>query len=388
MTTEERMGVRRPAEVFHPGEHLLDELKARNWTQTEFAEIISRPVRLVNEVINGKRGITPETAKEFGAALGTSAEFWMNLDTAYHLWKTDKDVSPIAHRAKMRSVYPIRDMVLRGWIQTSEDTRVVESQLFRFFEVRSLDEQPRLAIMAAPLRSSSTNPELTPIQTAWLYRVKHIADTMLVPRYSEKKLRVALQQLEAFREAPEEMRNIPKLLAECGVRFVIVEPLPSSKIDGVCLWLKNTPVIGLSLRLDRIDNFWFVLRHEIEHVLNGDGKNSVDGKDAAIIDSDFEKIEIENISIEEQKANSAAAEFCVPQKMLDDFIARVSPLFSSQRIEAFAKRIGVHQGLVVGQLQRRINRYDLLRRTLVPIRNMILPVAITDGYGHILPVEV
>ena len=74
------MGDRRPAEVFHPGEHLLDELEARGWTQTEFAEIIGRPLRLVNEIINGKRGITPETAREFAAALGTSAEFWMNLD--------------------------------------------------------------------------------------------------------------------------------------------------------------------------------------------------------------------------------------------------------------------------------------------------------------------
>ena len=63
------------AEAFHPGEHLLDELEARGWTQTEFAEIIGRPVRLVHEIIAGKKRITPETAKELGAALGTSAQF-------------------------------------------------------------------------------------------------------------------------------------------------------------------------------------------------------------------------------------------------------------------------------------------------------------------------
>ena len=87
---------RRPAEVFHPGEHLLDELNARGWSQVEFSEIISRPVRLVNEIVNGKRGITPETAREFSAALGTSPEFWINLDTAYHLWKLgEADISSI-----------------------------------------------------------------------------------------------------------------------------------------------------------------------------------------------------------------------------------------------------------------------------------------------------
>jgi len=82
------------AEAFHPGEFLQDELEARNWSQVEFAEIIDRPVQFVNEVIAGKRGLTPETAKAFGAALGTSAEFWMNLDTAYQLWKS----APVSKR--------------------------------------------------------------------------------------------------------------------------------------------------------------------------------------------------------------------------------------------------------------------------------------------------
>jgi HTH-type transcriptional regulator/antitoxin HigA len=77
-----------PAEIFHPGEHLLDELKARGWSQIEFAEIIGRSPQHVNLIVNGKRNISPRTAKEFGAAFGTSAELWMNLQTAYELNKT------------------------------------------------------------------------------------------------------------------------------------------------------------------------------------------------------------------------------------------------------------------------------------------------------------
>lgn len=382
---EEQMNERRPAEVFHPGEHLLDELNARNWTQTEFAEIIGRPVRLVNEIVNGRRGITTETAIELGAALGTSAEFWMNLDTAYQLWKTNEDVSSIEHRAKMRNKYPIRDMTLRSWIQSSEDTRIVESQILRFFEISSLEEQPNLAVAFASKRSNSVSEGLTPIQTAWLYRVKHIADVMQVPDYSKKALKKALLELKSFREAPEEIRNVPQLLDNCGVRFVIVEALPSSKIDGVTFWLDPySPVIGLSLRLDRIDNFWFVLRHEIEHVLNDHGK------DAVIIDSDLDRNTrgTEAMSQEEDIANSAAAEFCVPQEALDNFMARVAPLFSRTRVLAFAQEQRIHPGLVVGQLQRRLQRYDLFRPMLVPVRNIITPIAMTDGYGHVLPLGV
>lgn len=375
------MTERRPAEVFHPGEHLLDELNARGWSQTEFAEIINRPLRLVNEIINGKKGITPETARELGAALGTSAEFWMNLNTAYQLWKIDEDVAPIAHRANMRNKYPVRDMSIRNWIQPSEDTQILEAQILRFFEISSLNDQPRLATAVATKRSGAENQELTPLQLAWLYRVKHIAETMQAPRYSEKKLRAALVQLKSFRVAPEEIRHVPKLLEECGVRFVVVEGLPSSKIDGVCLWLGDSPVIGMSLRFDRIDNWWFVLRHEIEHVLNKDGR------DSAILDSDlYPNEELKDLPPMEQKANNAAEEFCVPRKLMDDFIARKGPLFSRQSVLLFAKSLKVHPGLVVGQLQRRIGRWDLFRPMLTPIREIITSVSITDGYGRVLPV--
>ena len=84
------MSEKRPAEVFHPGEHLRDELNARGWSQIEFAEIINRPVGCVNQIINGKRAISIRTAQELGAALGTSARFWLYLEIAYRLWKTPK----------------------------------------------------------------------------------------------------------------------------------------------------------------------------------------------------------------------------------------------------------------------------------------------------------
>src|SRR5450631_1345697 len=63
----EGMGVeRKPAEVFPPGEYLRDELEERGWSQLEFAEIIGRPVRVVNEIIAGKVLVTPKTATEIG----------------------------------------------------------------------------------------------------------------------------------------------------------------------------------------------------------------------------------------------------------------------------------------------------------------------------------
>ena len=73
----------------HPGEILIEEfLKPLDVTQVAFAAHIGVPVQRVNEVVRGKRGVTPETAWLFAEALGTTPEFWMNLQAAYDLVRT------------------------------------------------------------------------------------------------------------------------------------------------------------------------------------------------------------------------------------------------------------------------------------------------------------
>ena len=72
-----------PAEVFPPGEYIMDELKERGWSREDLAELIESPVQLVNEIIAGQGAITPETAEGLSAAFGTSVQFWMNMESVY-----------------------------------------------------------------------------------------------------------------------------------------------------------------------------------------------------------------------------------------------------------------------------------------------------------------
>jgi HTH-type transcriptional regulator/antitoxin HigA len=90
----------KPAEVFTPGEFIRDELAARGWTQAKFAEIIGRPLQNVNEIINGKRRITPEMAVLIAAAFGTSPEVWLNLENTYRLSKVPAPGPEVLQRAK------------------------------------------------------------------------------------------------------------------------------------------------------------------------------------------------------------------------------------------------------------------------------------------------
>jgi len=203
-------------------------------------------------------------------------------------------------------------------------------------------------------------------------------------KYSPKALSDAVRNLESLLIAPEETRHVPRILAECGVRFVIVEKLPKADIDGVCFWLGDSPVIGMSTRRDKIDNFWFVLRHEIEHVLQGDGKKE------EIIDADLEGKNAStdpSLPKEERVANAAAGNFCAPAEKLDMFMKRKHPFYYEKDVIAFARIHQRHPGLVVGQMQKRMDRYDYLARWLVKVRHFVLPGARVDGWGQVAPVS-
>ena len=363
------------AEAFPAGEYLKDELDERDWTQAEFAEIIGRPVKLVNEIINGKTAITPTTASEIGAALGTGAMVWLNLEAAYRLWRAGPAPKRISQEAKLRSQFPVREIIKRGWVPASENAETLQANVYRYWGIVSEDGRPWLAYAA---KKSTADSPLTRMQEAWLLRVIHLAQGMPVPPFSETTLRSKLDEIHACMIEPEEIRRIPSLLAGCGVRLVIVEPLPGSAIDGVTTWLDaKSPVIGLSLLRDRIDNFWFVLRHEIEHVLRKDGRSF------PVVDQFDAENQNPNRSAEEIAANEAAAEFCIPQADLDEWIARIKPIYSEEKLLGFAAEKQVHPGIVAGQLRNKLKRWNLFTKYLEKVRPIITRVAITDGYGQL-----
>lgn len=370
--------MRKTAEVFPPGEFLSDELDARDWTQTEFAEIIGRPLRLVNEICTGKKSITPETAIQLADGLGTSPELWMNLESQFQLSKVRPTSNSIKRKAELHGKFPLREMIKRGWIGASDNIDILEKQCLDYFEVKNIGQQP--VLLHAAKKSSYSN--ISMLQLAWLFRAKNIARAQIVPKFNKRNLVNDLDELKKLMSAPEEARHVTKILNRCGVRFVVVEAFPGSKIDGACFWLSATkPVIVLSLRLDRIDNFWFVLRHEIEHVIQGDGKSG-----SPLIDEETGAAQSDSLPDVELIANSAASQFCVSRSELDNYISRVSPYyFSGQRVRGFAARLMVHPGIVVGQLHNRLDEYRYLRDSLVKMRHIVIESTPYDGWGYTYP---
>ncbi len=368
-----------PAEIFPPGEFIRDELVARGWEQRDLADIMGRPERTVSELVSGKRAITPETAQQLGEAFGTSAQFWLNMEAAYRLWRLPKPSEAVSRRARLYSFAPIKEMTRRGWITESESVEVLEEQVKRFFRVTTLDEPP--SVCAAAARKSTDYSEFTPAQRAWLCRARQLAETLKVAKFDAARFRSQLPRLKDLLLNAEDVRQVPKLLAEFGVRCVVVEHLPETKIDGACFWLDaNSPAVALSLRFDRIDWFWFTLMHELGHVAAGDGRDNGIPPDIDLVGIERDPA-IEKPAFE-READAFASSFLLPEEALASFIARVRPLFSKQRVEGFAAVQRVHPGLVVGQLQfRKQIPYANLRNYLVKVRAYLLETVLSDGWG-------
>lgn len=80
----------------HPGKHLAEYLEEYGISQYRLAKSIHVPPRRINEIMHGRRGITADTALRLGRYFGTSAQFWMNLQTGYDLslahQKSNRDI--------------------------------------------------------------------------------------------------------------------------------------------------------------------------------------------------------------------------------------------------------------------------------------------------------
>jgi HTH-type transcriptional regulator/antitoxin HigA len=359
-----------------PGVFIKLELEARGWSQRDLAFILGQTEQQLNPLLAGKRAITPDMARLLGHAFDASPHFFLNLQGQYDL-KNAKEPDPaVRTRAGLQASYPVRDMIRRGWVRDGEAS-LLQLQIDRFFEVANDRQLGKIAFAAKKTHYDETPPH----QLAWVFRVRQLARQMHVPAFSPEKLRAALSKLRALMVDPEAVRDVPAILAGCGVRLVIVEVLPNAKIDGVCTWLdENSPVIGMSTLYDRLDNFWFVSRHEIEHVLQGDGKTDVGIVDHLVGEGASDD---ESVPQEERIANAAAAEFCVPRQKMDSFYTRKNPYFSERDVIGFASLMNVHPAIVVGQLQRRMKRYDYLRKYQVPVRRYVVTETVTDGWGHV-----
>jgi HTH-type transcriptional regulator / antitoxin HigA len=376
----------------HPGFYIKEELDARGWTQIDLAFVLKMLPQQLNPILTGKGNVSASMAVLFGDAFDMPAEFFSNLQKQYELSQVAPSDPSIRKRAVWQSAFPLREMISRGWIADA-DASLLDAQMLRFFEAKTMADVPFMSSEAVPVAHAAKKTEYTTTtgeQMAWLHRVRQVARTIEAPEYSRDKLLATTDRLSGLLSSPADAPSVAEHLRSCGVRFLVVESLPRAKIDGVCTWLDGQPVIAVTNRFDRFDNFWFVVRHEIEHVLCGHGRE--DG--ASTIDDDT-TLGVDATNEEEKIANAAASNFCIPKKQMDSFLARKGTFASEADVIGFAKRLSVHPSIVVGQYQFITKKWNFLRKylssTVCGVRKALLSELENgnhvDGWGVVARAE-
>ena len=363
-----------PARAVSPGRILQRELDARGWTQKDLAEITKRPPQTINEIIKGTKQITPETARELSAALGTTAEFWTNLEANYrlNLVKKNQKESEIERRSRLYTLAPIPELVKRGWIKSTESIDELEQSVCKFLGIKSPQETPQFSVNfrkgASPEFDSGAcvarhthlqKPEHN-AKIAWCKRVEQVVSKQALEKFQLEKLTEAIPNILSHAKKEEDVAYVPQMLNNLGVHFAVVPHLNKTYLDGAAFYLGNHPVVALTLRHNRIDCFWFSLMHELGHIVAGHRGVYLDNLD---------KLEQNS---EEEEANKLARNWLVDEQAFNHFVVKTKSRFSKSAIEDFARSHNRHPSIILGRLQYEgLIPYKNLRILLTKVKPFI-----------------
>lgn len=335
-----------PDYVSPPGETLQEILEERGMTQAELAERTGRPKKTINEIINGKAAITPETALQLELVLGISASFWNNRERQYREYLARQEEQERLQKQVMwLKRIPVNAMINYGWIQRYRDKVEQLREVLNFFAVASPEQWEGIWFSTqVDFRKSQTFQSDPGAVSAWLRQGEIEAAEIYCANYDASKFKEALLEIRQLTVQPPEIFQpaVKKLCAEAGVAVVFIPQLPKTRASGATHWLNpHKALIQLSLRYKTDDHLWFAFFHEAGHILlHGKRDVFLEGQGVA---------PVEDMSKEEE-ANTFAADILIPPADLKRFLAS-GQQNTKAGIKQFAASISIAPGIVVGRLQ-------------------------------------
>ena len=333
-----------PDYVIHPGEYLEEILETRELKKRDFAERVGLSVKAVSQIINGKSLYSPEIALRFEKALDIHAEIWMNLADSYQLFEAKLKEKKNLETEKTREwvkKFPVAELKKMGILPKSGKTEIIANSLLRFFNISSpkiWDEY--MDRKAVSYRKSDAFSESRESTSVWLRLAEMEAERIETDYFDKTIFKEGLLKIrELTLLKPDEFFPVmQEVCRKAGVALVLVPELGKTHISGSALWVsQNKALIAISLRYKSNDHFWFTFFHEAAHLL-------LHGKKNIFID-----LKEYGNSKEEKEANQFAGEILIPPREYREFVSE--GVFFESQIRLFAKRIGIHPGIVVGRLQ-------------------------------------
>ena len=323
-------------------------------TQKELATRLGRPPQVINEIINAKKAITPETALGLETALGISAGFWINLEADYQLTLArQQEQEKLKSNLALLSQYPVADMVRRRWIEPAKDRLGKLDALAKFFGVALPEPNTYQEAVGFRMTEAARKKVSLGALAAWLRQGEIVAERVETKEFDASRFEEILPLIRSMTtQYPQDcFPQMRSLCADAGVALCVVPELPKSGANGVTRWLNDgKPVIQMSIRGKYADIFWFTFFHEACHVLRHRKQRRV------IIQGDATNPDMSGI---EDEANRFAADFLISPEQWAGFCKENN--FGATSVIDFADSIGLAPFVVAGLLHK---------EQLVPYRSL------------------
>jgi HTH-type transcriptional regulator/antitoxin HigA len=329
-----------PVESPDPIDAILFRMNEKGLKRADLVPYFGTSSR-VSEVLGRKRPLTVQMIRALSLGLGISAETLVGLGAESEQKTGEVDWSK----------FPIKEMTKRGWFSSSlrQSVSSVENAVKEFIADAGLSFGA--ASFKRTISGEAHSPTTKYALYAWLARViqsarerrKHLG------AFHQDAINAAflkeLAQLSWFEKGP---LLAVEYLERHGIAVVIEPHLKGTLLDGAALKdVDGTPIIGLTLRHDRLDNFWFTLLHEVAHLWK-----HVNDQDAFLDDLDASSEDRR-----ESEANRLAREAFIPRLIWKRSDALQTP--SREAIDRLSRELKIHPSIVAGRVRRETGNYQL-----------------------------
>lgn len=296
----------------------------------------------VSEVLGRKRPLTVQMIRALALGLGISADTLVGLSVPDSASKK-KEVD--------WSKFPIKEMTKRGWLESflAGTNAAVEDLVKGFISDAGLHFGA--ASFKRRIAGEAQSPTTQYALYAWLARVIQRARSkkQTLSRFNQDSLNAGfLRELAQLSWSERGPLLAVEYLEKHGIVVVVEPQLKGTLLDGAALKdADGTPIVGLTLRHDRLDNFWFTLLHEVAHLWK-----HVSDQDAFLDDLDASSEDRR-----EAEANRLAREAFIPRLIWKRSDAFMSP--SRESIDRLSRELKIHPAVIAGRLRKETGNYQL-----------------------------
>jgi HTH-type transcriptional regulator/antitoxin HigA len=337
-----------------PVEAIRFRMEQMGYKQKDLAKLVGGASR-ASEIMTGKRGLTTEMMRKLRDEWGIPADSLLGGPEAPD--PTAPDSGTVGARDPKN--YPMKQMYDRDYFpgrsrEWKKHGRDLAGLLHAFYAKAC----GRDRVLAHCRQGGGPQAKLNPhALEAWQLRVlmRMVEEKNDLPAYDRTELNPTfLRWLAGLSCLPEGPRLACEALEQKGVAVILEAHLDQTRLDGAALLgVDGRPVIGLTLRHNRLDNFWFTLFHEIGHVLL-----HLSPEHPALLDVDIDQKKTERI---EAEADRFALDTLIAPEIWQ---AQARYLQYAAEIRGMAKLLCVSPAVLAGRLRREANDYRL-HRTLI-----------------------